>query len=80
MLRHVRYFNVFLLDFGIVLTVWYFGIALSVWYFGIVLTVWYFGIAPTVEYFFIFLLEFGMFQQCGILEMLRQCGASLLFY
>jgi hypothetical protein len=34
-----NYFSVFLLDFGIVPTMWYFGIAS---------TVWYFGIAPTV--------------------------------
>jgi hypothetical protein len=51
MLRHVRYFSVFLLDFGIVPTVWYFGIAMTVWYFWIAPTVWYFGIAPTVWYF-----------------------------
>ena len=47
-------FSVFLLDFGIVLTVWYFGNAPTVGYFfvflldfGIVPTVWYFGNAPT---------------------------------
>ena len=37
----VRYFFVFLLDFGIVLTVWYFGIVPTVWYFGIAPTVWH---------------------------------------
>ena len=48
-------FSVFLLDFGIVPTVWYFGNAPTVRCFfaflldyGIVLTVWYIGIAPTV--------------------------------
>ena len=49
----VRYVFAFLLDFGIVLTVWYFGIVPTVSYFGIASTVWYFGTAPTVWYFVI---------------------------
>jgi hypothetical protein len=34
-------YTIFILDLGIVPTVWYFGIVPTAWYFGIVPTVWY---------------------------------------